>query len=254
MALNTLQTSQNNAIISNTSDQREAYEPISTPALPPVPLNALFAINLNVAGASLVVVTGSASSSSADLTVPTTTKKTTPSAVEQRRVQSSSIPPSRALKSALSAFPLDRGHSSRGLTQHDLAMKEMIRRAYETSAGRKNNPFLIDRYVRTISHLEGMARLCVMLYSEGGPYHPHQVALRNAEPNPYNRKRMYQLCLLSSYNRMVLAHFGPQGEAGGAASSKAIMTRVQSFSNLLPKVAATLYNQDPSCINVVNQT
>jgi hypothetical protein len=128
--------------------------------------------------------------------------------------------------------------------QHDrdAIMMERIRRAYEEPRSHRGNPFMSNRNGNRISNLEGMIRMARMYYGEGGPFHHQQVALREAESDPFKRERMFRSCLLASFQRMVSAHFGPQ------QASLTDLRTCQSTSSLLPQQAATLHNinqEDP---------
>ena len=62
--------------------------------------------------------------------------------------------------------------------ERDAIMMEMIRRAYEEHRSHRGNPD------RNGNRIEGMTRMAWMYYGEGGPLHPQQVTLCEAEPDP----------------------------------------------------------------------
>jgi hypothetical protein len=173
--------------------------------------------------------------SASDLTL-----QAAPSSVntEPRRVQASWT------RSAMASSPIAHPHIQ---THRNAIVLEMIRRAYEEPRSHRGNPFMSDRNGNRISNLEALTRMARMYYGEGGPFHHQQVALREAESDPYLREQMYQNSVIASYQRMVQANFAPRAasvsEGSIPAHLGADLRRTGSTSILQTREVAILHNQ-----------
>ena len=126
-------------------------------------------------------------------------------------------------------------------------LKQMLDRLYDPKLNPYCNRLSTNSKGEKLSTKESLDITFKVYHGEGGPMHPQQVALRNAEPSKTEREKMFLESLTGSWNKALHEMSTAAGNTTGrgSADDDASAADSTSIGNSLLQAAATLIDLQP---------